>query len=267
MTANNKYLKQFNFNKKIVFIIGGSGLIGQEVVKFFLSLGAKIINFDQKKSLNKNNKLIYEKFIVEEYECEKYNFKHYVKKYGCPDIFINTSYPRTKDWSQNSFKNVNIHSYKKNINLHLNSYCWISKEIADFMTKFNKKGSVILMNSIYGIRGQNLNFYRNTKMADNMTYSIIKGGITNYIKQLSSFYSSKGIRFNSVVAGGLYGHVAGSANEQNKKFLKRYSEKCPLKRLGYAKEIANVIIFLSSDASSYINGSNLVVDGGMSVII
>ena len=62
------------------------------------------------------------------------------------------------------------------------------------------------------------------------------------------------------------GHVANSTSKQNTKFIKNYSKQVPLKRLGNPEEIANVITFVASDASSYITGSNIVVDGGWTII-
>ena len=127
-------------------------------------------------------------------------------------------------------------------------------------------GSVVLLNSIYGFLAQNLSVYKNTKMKENMNYSIIKGGILNFSKQLASFYGPSGIRINSVCSGGVNGHVKGVKKSQDKKFVSNYKKNCPLGRLAMAREIAESTLFLASDASSYITGTSLVVDGGWSSI-
>ena len=88
--------------------------------------------------------------------------------------------------------------------------------------------------------------------------------MANFTKQLASYYGSYGIRINSVVAGGVKGHVKGSKKKQNKIFLKNYCLKVPLKRLAKPEDIANPIIFLISNNSNYITGTNLIVDGGWS---
>ena len=64
----------------------------------------------------------------------------------------------------------------------------------------------------------------------------------------------------------LNGHVAGKSKSQQKQFIKNYENKVPLKRLGNADEVANVITFIASDASSYITGSNILVDGGWTIV-
>jgi NAD(P)-dependent dehydrogenase (short-subunit alcohol dehydrogenase family) len=155
---------------------------------------------------------------------------------------------------------------KKNIEMHMNSYAWLSKIVADKMIKNKIKGNIINLNSIYGLVGQDLNIYKNTSMQENMPYSIIKGGLANLVRQMASYYGKFGVRINNICPGGLKGHVAGKSKLQKKQFIKNYEEKVPLKRLGSAGEVANVITFVASDAASYITGSNIVVDGGWTII-
>ena len=99
-----------------------------------------------------------------------------------------------------------------------------------------------------------------------MTYSAIKGGITNLTRQMASYYGQFNIRINTLVPGGLEGHIANSENKQSLTFIEQYSNKAPLKRLGLANEVASTALFLSSDASSYITGATIMVDGGWSII-
>jgi NAD(P)-dependent dehydrogenase (short-subunit alcohol dehydrogenase family) len=134
------------------------------------------------------------------------------------------------------------------------------------MVKKNIKGSIINLNSIYGLLGQDLSIYEKTSMRENMPYSMIKGGLANLTRQMASYYGRFGVRVNGICSGGLKGHVAGKSNIQEKQFIKNYEKKVPLKRLGSPEEIANVVTFIASDASSYITGSNVLVDGGWTII-
>ena len=134
------------------------------------------------------------------------------------------------------------------------------------MVKNNIKGNIINLNSIYGLLGQDLNVYEKTSIKENMSYSIIKGGLINLTKQMASYYGQFDLRINNICSGGLKGHVAGKSSVQESQFVKNYEKKVPLKRLGDPDEIANVITFIASDASSYITGSNVVVDGGWTII-
>ena len=154
----------------------------------------------------------------------------------------------------------------KNIEIHMNSYAWLAKLAAEAMVKNKVKGNIVSLNSIYGILGQDMNTFEKTSMEENMPYTIIKGGLINLTRQMASYYGRFGIRVNSVCSGGLKGHVAGHSDAQEKQFIINYEKKVPLKRLGNPEEIANVIAFIVSDASSYITGSNIVVDGGWTII-
>ena len=134
------------------------------------------------------------------------------------------------------------------------------------MIKNKIKGSIINLNSIYGLLGQDLSIYEKTSMKENMPFSMIKGGLVNLTRQMASYYGRFGIRINGICSGGLKGHVAGKSSIQEKQFIKNYEKKVPLKRLGNPEEVANVITFIASNAASYVTGSNILVDGGWTII-
>ena len=259
-TLMNYYKNLFNFRGKNVFILGGSGLIGQEVSKAILDLEGRVINLDIKNNSKKEDKNYkYQYLNVENVNKLSKKIFSIIKKHGEPNVFINCSYPKTKDWSKNNFKNISLESFEKNIKIQLNSSCWILRLFAESMVKKKIKGSIVQLNSIYGLVGQDMNIYKNTNLSESMSYSIIKGGQLNLVRQMASYYGKYNIRINSICAGGV-------ENKQNKKFIKNYSKKALLKRLAKSSEIASAALFLSSEAASYITGSNLVVDGGWTSI-
>jgi len=259
------FLDKVKLTNKRVYILGGFGLIGSKVVMNTLSVGAKVIILDiKKKQIQKNVK--YERFDCSKLKTLEKNFNRIIKKIGCPDIFINCSYPRTSDWNQSSFSKITLKSMSKNIEIHMNSSAWLSKIVAEKMVKNNIKGNIINLNSIYGLLGQDLNVYEKTSIKENMSYSIIKGGLINLTKQMASYYGQFGLRINNICSGGLKGHVAGKSSVQESQFVKNYEKKVPLKRLGNPEEVANVVTFIASDAASYITGSNVIVDGGWTII-
>lgn len=264
----------YNLKGKTAFIIGGLGLLGQEITLALSGVGSKVIIFDNKKSIDKkikqkfqsnNTKIIYEKTDISNLHKAEKSFNQYFRKYGVPQIYINCSYPRTADWSKNSFKKIKLASFRKNIDMHLNSYSWYARIVAEKMLKNKIKGSIIHFNSIYGVVGQDQSIYFKTNMKENMTYSIIKGGLINLTKQMASYYGKNGIRINNLCIGGIQGHVAGQKKQQ-KNFIKNYSKRCPLKRLGNPSEVIGATLFLASDASSYVTGSDVVIDGGWTAI-
>ncbi len=270
MIMSKSYKNFFNFSKKNIYVIGGSGLIGSKIISDLINYNANVINVDlrehKQKYVNYHKNYKYLNFDISNQDFENSNFIKIFKKYGDPDVLINCSYPRDELWLKNNFQEINNKSFKKNIDLHLCSYSLIAKDTANYMIKKKIKGNILLFSSIYGFLGQDLTLYKNTTMKENMTYPIIKSGIINLVKQMSSFYGKHNLRINAISPGGLYGHEAGKKNKQNKNFLKNYSNKTPLKRLGYSNEVSKLVLFLISSKSSYITGSNLIIDGGISIV-
>lgn len=254
-------------NKRII-ILGGSGLIGSAIVQKLLKLQSKIFILDKKKStisLGKFKEIKFYKYDMTSKSFDKI-FTQILHKIGGVDCFINCAYPYTKDWSNSSFDKLKYSSLNKNINYQLENSIWITNLISKFMIKNNNVGSIVLLNSIYGILGNDLNIYKKTTMTENITYSLVKGAISNYVRVMCPLLSKNKIRINSVCAGGVLGPVAGKSKKQSSVFIKNYSNKVPINRLADPEEIASPVIFLCSEMSSYITGSNLIVDGGWSAI-
>lgn len=250
---------------KTAYVIGGLGLLGKEISNQLSNEKVKVIILDIKDKPQKiKSSIKYEKFDLSNLKNIDNNINNIIKKNGYPDIFINASYPRTSDWKNLTFNNLKIKSLTENINIHMNSSAWVAVLVANLMKKKNIKGSIIFLNSIYGILGQDLNIYKGTTIKPNPVYSLIKGGLNTFSKNMASYYGQYGIRINSIISGGVEGHVAGSNKKQSSKFKDNYSKKTFLKRLAKPKEIARGVVFLSLDKSSYITGSNLVIDAGWS---
>jgi len=254
--------KIFNLKDKKIFVIGGSGLIGVSICNLLKDLGAVVYNLDKEKNklLNKNIKFI--NFDVSKRNLIEKKLKKNFKKYNVPHCLINCSYPISKNWFKSNFKNVSQDLIASNLNLHLNTYIWIARIVAEEMRKKKIKGSIIQFGSHYGVIGQDTNLYKGTSMRENMIYSAIKGGIISNTKQLCSHYGKYGIRANCICPGGVAGHIKGKKIKQNKKFLSKYKNRTPLGRLARAEEIAPAVGFLASDAATYITGITLMIDGG-----
>ena len=259
------YKNILNINKKKIFIVGGLGLIGSEISKCFIQNNANIIIID--KDSNKFNRSFkgfrnvkFAYLDLSDITNLEDNYECIIKEYGVPSIFINCSYPKSNFWeNKNNFEDITLNILRENIDCHLLSYVWLSKITAEKMKTKKIAGSITNFSSIYGLLGQDMNIYKNTGIKENMTYSIIKGGIISLTRQMASYYGKYNIRINNLCAGGVFDY-------QNKTFVNNYTKKTPLKRLANKEEIAKTTVFLSSDAASYITGSTLVVDGGWSIV-
>jgi NAD(P)-dependent dehydrogenase (short-subunit alcohol dehydrogenase family) len=269
------YIDKFRLDNKVAYVVGGLGLIGAEVTRAFASVGAKtvILGINDKSGKSLESELNHEGYDAAYYHLNCSDLTHIDKNFYAifdqiekMDVFVNCSYPRTEDWGLSSFNDITIESYRENVDVHMNSYAWLAKRAADVMINNANGGSIIQFGSTYGIVGQDLTVYEGTEMGASMTYAAIKGGITNLTRTMASYYGKYNIRVNTLCPGGLLGHVAGKSSKQDPVFVKNYSKKTPLKRMGKPGEIATVALFLASDAASYITGATIMVDGGWTAI-
>ena len=246
-----------NIENKKILIVGSGGLIGKAIIKKLKKKKVKIFTIEKNTKKNyKNN------FYLKSDDAKNQinEFKKIISEIGKIDIFINCSYPKNKYWKEQTFLKSKYDHFGENLELHLNTYCFFSKLIAQKMKKNKIKGSIINIASIYGVVAQDKNIYINTEIEENISYAPIKSGIIGFTKLLASYYAKYQIRANTVSPGGIL------SKNMSKNFLQNYKKRVPMKRLCQATEVADPIIFLASDSSSYITGINLLVDGGWTAI-
>lgn len=121
-----------------------------------------------------------------------------------------------------------------------------------------RSGSIVNIDSIYGVVGSNPYLYEGTNMTAAPDYFFVKGGMLNLTRYLASHYGLRGVRVNAVSPGGIYNPDSPQAPE----FIERYNRLTMLGRMCGAKEVGGAVVFLLSEAASYITGANLMVDGG-----
>jgi len=125
------------------------------------------------------------------------------------------------------------------------------------LSKQMKKGVIVNISSIYGMSGVDQRIYSTSKLNSPVSYAASKGGIINLTRYLAAYWQKKNVRVNTLTLGGVQDN-----SYQTKQFIKKYSEKTILGRMAKKDEYEGAILFLLSDASSYMTGSNLVIDGG-----
>ncbi len=246
----------FSCKNRIAVVTGGCGLIGREVVKGLSEFGANVYIADQnevdaQKLLNQN--IRYKNFDITSERSVRAVLKQVISESGKIDILVNCAYPRTKDWGA-KFENVEFDSWKLNVDNHLGGYFLMCKETAMIMKK-QGGGSIINLASIYGVVAPDFSIYEGTDMTMAVAYASIKSGIIAMTKYIATYYGSYKIRANTVSPGGIY-------DNQDPSFVEKYSRKTPLGRMGNPQEIVGAVIYLASDASSFVTGQNILVDGG-----
>lgn len=264
-------MREYLQDKKVL-LIGGLGLIGLSTLEKFLKEKSEVLCVDIKRKsriynyLFKYKKFKYLRLDVSKHKDIKILIKNLESKFGTPDIFINCSYPRDKNFSKSDFKSLNFKNYSNHIDMHLNSYVWISKLIAEMMRKNKIKGSILNLSSIYGLIAQDMSLYDKTSIKENASYAVIKSGIIGATKLIASTFGKYGIRANCICPSGVERKDIYSKNIKNKKFRQNFIKRVPLKRFATSNDVANAIIFLSSDKASYITGISLPIDGGWTAI-
>lgn len=255
----------FDLSGKVAVITGGAGLLGKAFASGFASHGADVwiadIDPRRSKAVQRNLRLegLQANCIFLDI-ADRSSITQCIAKILTTskriDIWVNNAYPQTRDWKR-PFEKVSTSSWRKTIDQHLNGYCFCCQEIAKAMKK-QKGGVIINIASIYGVVGPDFSIYEGTPMTMPAAYSAIKGGIINFTRYLACYYGPYGIRVNSISPGGVL-------NGQSESFVKRYSQKTPLRRMAKPEDIVGALIYLASDVSSYVTGHNLIVDGGWTI--
>lgn len=242
-------------NKKTVFITGGSRGIGKEVALKFAENNYNIItnyisentdiNTLKKEFESKNVKSLILKADVTNYEEVEKVVKCAIENFGQIDVLVNNA-GITKD---NLLIRMSEEDFDRVIDVNLKGAFIVSKIVAKYMIK-KRKGSIINLSSVVGISGN----------AGQCNYSASKSGIIGFTKSVAKELASRNIRANVVAPGFIETDMTDVLKDSVKEQI--YNQ-IPLKRMGKANEVAELIYFLGSDRSSYITGQVINIDGGM----
>ena len=262
-------------NKKII-ITGGLGLLGASLVEKLALDGAKLIILDLKNvnflkkiknyNLIKNNLTYFKCDVSEKKDLLKVKKKIF-NRFNKVDVLINAaalndSVEKKPNIKTSKFENYSLNDWNKSIKANLTSI-FLCCQVFGIKMVSQDEGSIINIASTYGIVAPDQKIYTNKKSKQifykNPSYPATKSGVISLTRYLASYWGEVGIRVNSISPGGIQ-------NKQNKDFIKKYSSKTLLKRMAMPHEIYGVVKLLCSQESSYITGSNIVVDGGWTAI-
>jgi NAD(P)-dependent dehydrogenase (short-subunit alcohol dehydrogenase family) len=244
-------------NKKII-VTGSSGQLGSKLVDAFLRFGSIVVGIDKKKRKNfcHDNFYFFNSDISLPLENKKI-FRKIFLKYNNIDCLVNnvgvavfSSYKKRTEKELDYVFDVNIKSYFYSI-----------QNFDKYSKNQNILRNIINISSIYSIISPDPKIY--SKKSDRKSseiYGITKAGVNQLTRYFAVHLAKKNIRVNSISPGGIF----NEKNPQNKSFVKNYSKKNPMNRMAFADEIVGGVIYLASKSSSYTNGHNLIIDGGMS---
>ena len=277
---NNKHNinKLFDLSGRIAIITGGAGLLGFQHASAIAEAGGTPIIVDiNEKTAKEKSKIISDNYNVKSIGIKtditiESDVKNLLDKilttFGQIDILINNAAidPKVnlkKNINLSRFENFSIEQWNKELSVGLTGAMICSKIIGSQMSK-SGAGVILNISSDLGVIAPDQRLYKEDGLHESqqsvkpITYSVIKHGLNGLSKYLATYWADKGVRVNSISPGGVF-------NNQDSEFVERLSKLIPMGRMAYKDEYKAAIVFMVSDASSYMTGANLVIDGGRSI--
>lgn len=263
----------FSVQDKIIVVTGGLGQLGRQFTLALADRGAKVAVFDAKATKQSvaarfgarrddKNILFLTADITDRSSLES-ALKQVNKAWGVPHGLINNaaldSPPNASAAENGPFENYPESSWDAVMEVNTKGIFLCCQIIGGQMAEAGR-GSVISICSTYGLVSPDQRIYEYRRKSGApfykpIAYSASKSALLNMTRYLATYWAGKGVRANTLTFGGVF-------NNQDKEFLKGYCARVPLGRMAHEDEYNGAIIFLISDASSYMTGSNLVIDGG-----
>jgi 2-deoxy-D-gluconate 3-dehydrogenase len=267
----NIYSK-FDLTGRVAVVTGGPGLLGAGFCQSLAEAGATVVVADvnekgcerlAKKFKTDGLKAVGMGLDITSKASTHELVKHVVKTLGRLDILVNSAALDPKVDAKGAvqdngaFESFSLDAWNQALNVNLTgTFLMTQAAVRPMLTQ--KSGVIINLCSIYGISAPIQGIYQRPEKPAQFKpvyYTVTKAGILGLTKYLASYYAEKGVRVNALTPGGVY-------NNQDDQFVKNYSAHAILGRMANKDEMNGALLFLASDASSYMTGSNLIVDGG-----
>lgn len=268
---------KFNLKDHVAVVTGGVGMLGMEFCKTLAEAGAAVAVVDLNgEAANK----VADGLIKEGYEAKgiavditqpdsvNLMVDAVLSTFGRLDVLVNsaaldpkfdpTAARSAKGIAPGAFEDYPLSDWNAALNVNLTGMFLVTQACVKPMIAQGKKGSIINICSTYGLNGPDQRIYiKDGKRVayKPVYYTTTKAGVMGFTKYLAAYYAETEIRVNALTPGGVY-------NNHEEYFVKNYSSKTILGRMAKKDEMNGALLFLASDASSYMTGNNLIVDGG-----
>jgi len=263
-------MELFSLKNKTAIVTGACGLIGKEHCRALNEAGANVVVLD----VNETEAVIFAASLgtqhlgisanVTDEKSLKDARDKIIARYGSIHVLVNNA--AINDMFENPamaaeksmFENYPLDMWQKSLDVNVTGVFLCSQVFGSVMAN-QGKGSIINIASTYGIVGPDQSIYQNEKGEQTFykspAYPATKGAVVNFTRFLSAYWGKKGVRVNTLSPGGV-------ENNQDEFFVANYSRKTALGRMAVPSDYKGAIVFLASDASAYMTGANLIVDGG-----
>lgn len=265
-------IDKFNLEGRAAVVTGGAGLLGSEFCRTLAEAGAQVVVADLDdpaaaevaSSLNREGcQAVAVKTDVTSPASTQTMVQAALQNFGRLDILVNSAAldpkfdPQHGAAHTNSFEDYPLEAWNQSLSVNLTGMFLCCQAVVRPMLE-QGNGSIINICSTYGLVGPDQRIYERPGEPQRFKpvyYSVTKAGVLGLTRYLAAYYAGKNIRVNALTPGGVF-------NNHDEAFLKAYSARTVMGRMARRDEMNGAVLYLASDASSYMTGSNLVVDGG-----
>lgn len=274
--GDNSYESLFNLQGKVAVVTGAAGLLGQHFCMSLAESGARVAVIDldvEKASKVARNISKRHATKVIGYGCDVSDptsvqkmVSEVIEEFGEVNILHNNAASKTANLDEffAPFEDYSLNQWREVMSVNIDGMFLVAQAVGKQMIKQGKGGSIIQTASIYGVMAPENSIYEGSFYLDRQintpaVYTTSKAAVIGLTKHLASYWAEKGIRVNTLTPGGI-------ESGQNDEFKRRYSARVPMGRMANAPEMVGALLYLASDASSYVTGQNIIVDGGLNCL-
>jgi len=273
MSQSLRYKKLFDLSGKTAVITGANGILGRHFTTGLAEAGADVALLDiQIEGLAELTIQLSERYGIraKSFVCDvsdpasvKKAIADVVSVFHHIDILHNNAAGKSDDLEAffAPFEDYSPKLWREVMTVNLDSMFLMAQAVGKQMVAQRQGGSIIQTSSIYGLTGPDQRiyegaYYLNRQINTPAVYSASKAGVIGLTKYLATYWADKGIRVNAIAPGGV-------ESGQNEAFIRQYSRRVPMGRMAKPTEVVGALLYLASDASQYVTGQTLVVDGGL----
>jgi NAD(P)-dependent dehydrogenase (short-subunit alcohol dehydrogenase family) len=254
----------FDLSGRVAVVTGGMGQLGRVYATGLAERGMRVASFDVAVGTAPDGVRAYDVDITDRASIEQAT-REIEGEWGVPHVLINNagldSPPDAPVEEVGPFENYPEAAFDAVMDVNVKGTLLCCQVIGGAMARENR-GSIINVSSVYGLLSPVQDLYafrreRGETFVKPVAYSVSKSAILNLTRYLATYWAKAGVRVNTLT-------LAGVENDQPAEFLEAYAARAPMGRMLDASEALGAVVYLASDASSYVTGANVVVDGGWS---